>query len=53
MSEIEGTVKSRPLTHEYSEFREDMITLAHLTDGYRVDNIPDEMKDEEDNKDLR
>ncbi len=52
MSEIEGTVNNRPLTYDYSEFGEDMITPAHLIYGYRFDNIPDEVKDEEDEKDL-
>ena len=52
MSEIEGIVNNRRLTYDYSEFGEDMITPAQLIYGYRFDNIPEEVKDEEDEKDL-
>jgi len=52
VAEVEGTVNNRPLTYDYSEMGEDMITPSHLVYGYRFDCIPDDIKDEEDEKDI-
>jgi len=48
VAEVEGTVNNRPLTYDYSEMGEDMITPSHLVYGYRFDCIPDDIKDEKD-----
>ena len=52
VTEVEGPVNNRPLTYDYSEMGEDMITPSHLVYGYRFDCIPDDIKDEEDEKDV-
>ena len=52
LTEIEGTVNNRPLTYDYSEMGEDMITPSHLVYGYRFDCIPGDVIDEEDEKDV-
>ena len=52
VAEVEGTVNNRPLTYDYSGMGEDMITPFHLVYGNRVDCIPDDVKDEEDGKDI-
>ena len=52
VTEVEGTVNNRLLTYDYSEMGGDMITPSHLVCGYRFGCIPDDIIDEEDEKDI-
>ncbi|XP_048580427.1 uncharacterized protein LOC116614572 [Nematostella vectensis] len=46
--ELEGTLNSRPLTYEYDEVGAEMLTPSHLLFGRRLLNLPDELRDDED-----
>jgi len=41
--EIEGTLNARPLTYEYEELEEEVLTPSHLIYGRRITSIPDEI----------
>ena len=50
--EIEGTLNSRPLTYEYDELGAEMLTPAHLIYGRRLANLPDELRNDEEEGEL-
>ena len=39
--EVECTVNSRPLTYEYDEVGEEVLTPSHLMFGRRISSLPD------------
>ena len=39
--EVECTLNSRPLTYEYDEVGEEVLTLSHLIFGRRINSLPD------------
>ena len=47
VTEIEGTLNSRPLTYAYDELDEDVLTPSHLIYGRRIKSLPDENVEEE------
>ena len=44
--EVEGTLNSRPLTYEYSEAGNEVLTPSHLIYGRRIQSLPDEIAEE-------
>ena len=50
--EIEGNLNNRPITYEYEELGEEMLTPAHLLYGRRLTTLPDEHI-EKNNDDLK
>ena len=47
LTEVEGTLNSRPLTYEYNEL-EEVLTPSHLIYGRRVKTLPDEIAEPDD-----
>lgn len=43
LTEIECTLNCRPLTYEYNEVGEEVLTPSHLLHGRRIMSIPDEV----------
>ena len=43
LREIECTLKSRPLTYQYNEVGEEVLTPSHLIYGRRIKTLPDEV----------
>ena len=48
LTEVEGTLNKQLLTADYEELDEAMLTLSHLLHGHNFGELPDEVKDEED-----
>ena len=46
--EIEATLNSRPLTYEYNEVDEEVLTPSHLIYGRRIRSMPDEIVEPDD-----
>ena len=44
--EVEGTLNSRPLTHDYNEEEHEVLTPSHLIFGRRIQSMPDEIAEE-------
>ena len=42
-TEVESKLNSRPLTYEYSEVDEEVLTPSHLIYGRRIKTLPDEI----------
>ena len=45
--EVERTLNSRPLTYEYDEAGEEVLTPSHLIFGRRIKTVPDEIVEDE------
>ena len=45
--EVEGTLNFRPLTYEYDEAGEEVLTHSHLIFGTRIKTVPDEIVENE------
>ena len=43
LAEIEYTLNSRPLTYQYNEVGEEVLTPSHLIYGRRIKTLPDEV----------
>ena len=43
LAELEGTLNSRPLTHEYHELGAETLTPSHLIFGRRLPSMPDDV----------
>ena len=43
LREIECTFNSRPLTYQYNEVGEEVLTPSHLIYGRRIKTLPDEV----------
>ena len=43
LTEIECTLNSRPLTCEYNEVEEEVLTPSHLIYGRRLKTLPDKV----------
>ena len=48
LTEVESTLNSRPLTYEYSEVDEEVLTPSHLIYGRRIKTLPDEIVEPDD-----
>ena len=48
LAEIECTLNSRPLTYEYNEVGEEVLTPSHLIYGRRIKTLPDEVAEPDD-----
>lgn len=48
LAEIEATLNCRPLTYEYNEVGEEVLTPSHLVYGRRINGIPDEVIEPDD-----
>ena len=48
LTEIECTLNSRPLTYEYNEVEEEVLTPSHLIYGRRLKTLPDEVDEPDD-----
>ena len=48
LTEVESTLNSRPLTYEYSDVDEEVLTLSHLIYGRRMKTLPDEIVEPDD-----
>ena len=48
LTEVEGTLNKRPLAAHYEELNEAMLTPSHLLYGHNSGELPDEVKNEED-----
>ena len=46
--EVECTLNARPLTFEYNEVEEEVLTPAHLIYGRRIKSLPDEIVEPDD-----
>lgn len=44
--EVEGTLNSCPLTHDYNEEEHEVLTPSHLIFGRRIQSMPDEIAEE-------
>ena len=44
--EVEGALNSRPLTYEYNELEEEVLTPSHLIFGRRIRSMPDDTVEE-------
>ena len=42
--EVKETLNSPPLTYEYNELEEEVLTLSHLIFGRRIKSIPNDQK---------
>ena len=51
--EVEGTLNSRPLTYEYDEAGEEVLTPSHLIFGRRIKTVPDEIVEGEEEGESR
>ena len=51
--EVEGTLNSRPLTYEYDEAGEEVLTPSHLIFGRRIKTVPDEIVEDEEEGESR
>ena len=51
--EVEGTLNSRPLTYDYQEEGEEILTPSHLMFGRRIKTMPDEIIEEEEEGETR
>ena len=47
LTEVEATLNSRPLTYEYDEIGEEMLTPSHLIYGRRLLSMPEEVRDDD------
>ena len=45
--EVEGTLNSRPLTYDYDEVGEEVLTPSHLMYGRQIKSLPDENTEDE------
>ena len=45
--EVEGTLNSRPLTYEYDDAGEEVLTPSNLIFGRRIKTVPDEIVEDE------
>ena len=48
LTEIECTLNSRPLTYEYNEVGEEVLTPSHLIYGRQIKTLPDEIMEPDD-----
>ena len=48
LTEIECTLNSRPLTYEYNEVGEEVLTPSHLIYGRQIKTLPDKIMEPED-----
>ena len=48
LTEVESTLNSRPLTYEYNEVEEEVLTPSHLIYGRRIKTLPDEIVEPDD-----
>ena len=48
LTEVEATLNSRPLTYEYNEVEEEVLTPSHLIYGRRIKTLPDEVVEPDD-----
>ena len=48
LAEVARTLNARPLTYEYSEVDEEVLTPSHLIYGRRIKSIPDEIVEPDD-----
>ena len=48
LTEVESTLNSRPLTYEYNEVDEEVLTPSHLIYGRRIKSLPDEIVEPDD-----
>ena len=48
LTEVEDSLNNRPLTYEYKQVGEEMLTPNHLLYGRRLGTLPDESIDGED-----
>ena len=48
LTEVEGTLNKRSVIGDYKELDEAMLTQSHLLYGHNFGELPDEVKDEED-----
>ena len=48
LAEVEATINCRPLTYDYNELDEEVLTPSHLIFGRRFNTIPDEVLEAED-----
>jgi hypothetical protein len=48
LAEIETTINCRPLTYQYDELGEDVLTPSHLIYGRRIKGMPDEIVEPDD-----
>ena len=46
--EVEATINCRPLTYEYNEVGEEVLTPSHLIYGRRINSMPDEIVEPDD-----
>ena len=51
--EVEGTLNSRPLTYDYQEEGEEILTPSHLMFGRRIKTMPDEIIEDEEEGETR
>lgn len=51
--EVEGTLNSRPLTYDYQEEGEEILTPSHLMFGRRIKTMPDEVIEDEEEGETR
>ena len=50
---VEGTLNSRPLTYDYQEEGEEILTPSHLIFGRRIKTMPDEVIEDEEEGESR
>ncbi len=48
LTEVESTLNSRPLTYEYDEAEEEVLTPSHLIYGRRLKTLPDDIVEPDD-----
>ena len=48
LTEVQSTLNSRPLTYEYNEVEEEVLTPSHLIYGRRIKTLPDEVVEPDD-----
>ena len=48
LTEVESTLNSRPLTYEYEEAEEEVLTPSHLIYGRRLKTLPDDIVEPDD-----
>ncbi|XP_067025655.1 uncharacterized protein [Acropora muricata] len=48
LTEVESALNSRPLTYEYNEVDEEVLTPPHLIYGRRIKSLPDEIVEPDD-----
>ena len=48
LAEVECTLNARPLTYEYNEVEQEVLTPSHLIYGPRIKTLPDEIVEPDD-----